>query len=234
MLEAIFHGHSFVEIRQGDLCLFIDPFIEWNPQCDVSLEEAIAKQPQAIILTHGHDDHLGNTKEIAQATWAQVITSYELGKYCTDVLCIEQVSTHGIGGWVEYEGFYVKLFQAWHGGGISNYTHGYTTVAAGAIIRVWDKTIYHAGDTGLFGDMKLLHTYYTIDVAFLPIGDRYTMGVDDAVIATDWIRPKYVVPVHYNTWPKIKVDAMDFARRVMLDNFAIPKILQPGQAVVLS
>jgi L-ascorbate metabolism protein UlaG (beta-lactamase superfamily) len=82
--------------------------------------------------------------------------------------------------------------------------------------------------------MKLLNELYAIDVAFLPIGDRYTMGVDDAIRATDWIRPKWVVPIHYDTRPPIKADAMDFARRVMLDNYAVPKILTPGQAIVLS
>lgn len=102
------------------------------------------------------------------------------------------------------------------------------------IVTIDEKKIYHAGDTGLFGDMRLLHEYDHIDVAFLPIGDRYTMGVDDALIATQLIRPQYVVPVHYNTRPKINADPLEFARRVMLDQSATPKVLTPGQAVVLS
>ncbi len=233
MLECIFHGHSFVEIRNGHITLLIDPYITGNPQCDITVQQACEKKPQAIILTHGHDDHIGDTLEIVKQTWAQIITSYDLAKYFTSELGIENTSGHGTGGWVQYDWFHVKLFQARHGGGISSWKDWYT-VAAWVIVTIDDKKIYHAGDTGLFGDMRLLHEYDHINLAFLPIWDRYTMWVDDAVIATSFIRPDYVVPIHFNTWPKIKVDEQEFARRVMLDQTATPKVLTSWQAVVFS
>ena len=234
MLEAIFHGHSFVEIKTDVLCILIDPFITWNDACDLSVEDVSKKQIDAVIITHGHEDHIGDTREIVKQTGAQIITSYELGKYFMDEWKIENVSTHGTWWWVQYEWFHVKFFQAWHGWGITSFTHGYTTVAAGVIVTVWEKQIYHAGDTWLTKDFELLGEYYDIDVAFVPIWDRYTMWPEDAVRAVGMIQPKYVVPIHYNTWPKIKADDIWFAREVMMANIATPKILKPWQAVVIT
>ena len=234
MLEAIFHGHSFVEIKTDEVCILIDPFITGNDKADITVEEAAARQPDAIIVTHGHDDHIGDTRELVKQTWAQVITSYELWKYFTNERKLEWVSMHGTWWWVDYGAFHVKLFQAWHGWWITSFTHGYTTVASWVIVTIGDYVVYHAWDTWLTKDMELLWEYYDIDVAFLPVGDRYTMWVTDAVIATKMIKPKYVVPIHYNTWPKIKADDIGFAREVMMSNMATPKILKPGQAVVLS
>lgn len=232
-MQAIFHWHSFVEIVEWDLRILIDPFVDGNQQCDVTVDELLTKKIDAVIVTHGHDDHIWSTPQISKKYNCPIITSYELGKYFENELWLESVSTHGVWWWVQYEWFHVKFFQAWHGWWIANYTHGYTTVACGVIVTIWEIVVYHAGDTWLFGDMKLLNEYYDIDVAFLPIWDRYTMWVDDAIIATSFILPKYVVPMHYNTRDKIKADDMDFARRVMLDNYAVPKVLKPWQAVVI-
>ncbi len=233
MLECIFHGHSFVEITNGTVTLFIDPFITWNSTCDLTIQQACDKKPTAIIVTHGHSDHIWDTVEIAKKTGALVICAYDLAKYFAEVHGIENTSGQSTWWGVAYGDYHVKRFQARHGWGIGDRKDWYT-VAAGVIVTINGKKIYHAWDTGLFGDMRLLHEYDKIDVAFLPIGDRYTMWVEDALIATDFIRPHYVVPVHFNTWPTIKADPIEFARRVMLAQTATPKVLTPGQAVVLS
>lgn len=215
------------------MCVFIDPFIEWNNQCDLSVQQCIDKKPDAIIVTHGHDDHIWSTVEISKKTWCQIITSFELWKYFSEIHWCQNISLHGVWWWVDYNWWYVKFFQARHGWGISSLSHGYSTVACWILLQIEGKTIYHAWDTWLFSDMKLLNEFYNVDVAFLPIWDRYTMWVDDAIIATHRISPMYVVPIHYNTRDPIKSDDMKFAREVMLNNYATPKVLRPGQSIVL-
>ncbi len=213
-MKILFHGHSFVELSYSQWSILIDPYINGNPSCDVTFDDMIAKNIVAIVVTHGHDDHIGETVELAQVSNAVVITTYELGKYLMNEKWLENVSTHGIWWWVDYGDYHIKFFQAWHGWWITSYTHGYTTVAAGVILSIWWKTIYHAWDTGLFLDMKMLKKLYDIDLAFLPIGDRYTMWIKDASIATGWIKPKRVVPIHYNTWEKISADTDKFEKLV--------------------
>lgn len=213
-MKLVYHGHSFVEVIFHKQSLLIDPFINGNSGCDVSFDDVIAKNIQAIIITHGHDDHLGETIELAQVSGAVVITSYELGEYLMREKWLDNVSTQWIWGRVAYDDFSVKFFQAWHGWWITSFTHGYTTVATWVILEIDDKTIYHAWDTWLFSDMKLLNKFYDVDVACLPIGDRYTMGIEDAAIATGWIKPKIVVPVHYDTRDVIQADTKRFERLV--------------------
>jgi len=230
MIETIFHGHAFVEIVKDNQNILIDPFINWNKLCDLTVEDCIKKNPVAIIITHGHDDHIWSTVEIALATWCLVISTFEVINRCKEQ-GIENVSAQHIGWRVEYEWFSVKVTPALHWWDISSST--ITWVAAGMVVY-WDwKTIYHAWDTGLTKEFELLWKYESIDCAFLPIGDRFTMWIQDAIYATDMIRPRYVVPIHYNTWDLIKVDPIFFAREVLLWNFAVPKVLNPGQMIVI-
>ena len=235
MTEAIFHGHAFVEILYEGKSLLIDPFIKDNPQCEISLEDVLKKDITAIIVTHGHADHVGDTLEIAKNTGCMVIATYELATWFVSQ-GLENVSKQHIGWEVQYDfgeekWWSVKFTSAVHGWWIE--WSDITGLATGVIIRIDNKSLYHAGDTALHQDMKLIGEYEAIDLAFLPIGDRFTMGVKDAVIATSFIKPKIVVPIHYNTRPLIKADATAFAREVMLENLAVPKVLNPGQAVVL-
>ena len=139
-----------------------------------------------------------------------------------------QLEKHNIWGTYTIDNFSVQFVQAIHSN--SNPDGGYAGLAAWLILTFWNQKIYHAGDTALFSDMSL---FTDIDVAFLPIGDRFTMGVEDAVKATALIKPKTVVPIHYNTWSQIKADDIEFARQVMLGQYAIPKVLRAWQYVVL-
>lgn len=230
MVEVIYHGHSFVEIKREQKTVFIDPFITGNTTCDLSLEEAIAKKPTAVIITHGHSDHIGDSVALAHQSACQVIATFEVAKRFRQQ-GIEAVSEQHIGGQVSYDAFAVKYTPAFHGWQIMDST--ICGVAAGVLVFVHEKTIYHAGDTALTKEMELIWAYETVDVALLPIGDRYTMGVTDAVRATKMIKPKYVVPIHYDTRPPIKADPIEFSRLVMLDNLATPKVLKPGQLIAL-
>jgi len=230
-MKIIFHWHAFVEIQTEKGSILIDPFITNNPQTETKLEEILEKNILAIINTHWHWDHIGDSPQIAKKTWAKIITTYELSQWYINTQNIQNIHSMHIWGEFDFGDFQVKFVPAVHGGWIADIGNGYTTFAAGVIIRIDWKNIYHAWDTGLTYDMKLLWEYDKIDVAFLPIWGNFTMWINDAVIATKFIKPKIVVPMHYDTWDIIKADPLEFARLVMLENLATPKILKPGQYI---
>jgi len=234
MIETVFHGHAFVEIFdvEKNESILIDPFISWNPKCDISLEDVMKKNIKAIVVTHWHSDHLWDTFDIAKEKNCLVIATFEIGSYLM-AKGLKNVHTMHIGGEHNFWDFAVKFTPAVHGGGIWNLDTTFVWQAAWVIIRINWKNIYHAWDTWLTYDMKLLGEYDSIDVAFLPIGDNFTMWIKDAVIATKFIKPKIVVPIHWWTWPIIDQDPNEFARLVMLEWISSPKVLLPGQALVL-
>jgi len=214
-------GHSAFELTDGKTTLLIDPFITGNPVCTVKAEEL---HPQYILVTHFHGDHVGDTVAIAKRTGAQVICTYEGG------LELEKqgVKVHGmaLGGRKQFPWGMVRVTMAFHGAGAAG---GH---AAGFVVHLGNKRVYHAGDTCLFSDMKLLNGIIEqpgIDVALLPVGDNYTMGPEDAAIATEWINPKTVIPMHWGTFPVLAPDAGAFAERVQQAGKTRVVVLQPGQ-----
>lgn len=229
-MNIIFHGQSCVEIRLKEHTLIIDPFLNHNPLAVTKPEDIKADY---ILVTHGHADHLGDSLEIAKRNQATIIAPNDLGRY----LSFQGAQTHGMGIGGEYEFPFgkVKMTLALHD---SSYNppgtkeNIYTGMASGFLITAEGKTIYHAGDTGLFGDMQLLGKLNVIDLAFLPIGDNYTMGPRDAVIAAQFLQAKMVVPMHYNTFPLIKQDPKAF-----VDNLASEGIkgvvIEPGQSLTI-
>lgn len=230
MIEAIFHGHSFVELRHEWWSLLIDPFITWNPACDCTLDACLQKNITHILLTHGHWDHIWDTLTLVKQNKSiQIVTVYGIAKRLEDQW-IDNV--HGFGIWWTYTDAVVsvKFYTAIHDGAILE--TWLSTQPAWLFISLLWKNIYHTWDSALTLDFWLLKHKH-IDVAFVPIGWVYTMDVADAIEAVALIHPKIVVPIHYNTRPKLKADDQRFARDIMTQNLAVPKVLRPWQAVVL-
>ena len=222
MAKLTWHGHATCSLETDDgVRLVIDPFFGENPACDLSVEDVEA---DFVLITHGHFDHVADAVPLAQRTGATIISTFEVASYMeTQGLT---ASPHHIGGGVEYPFGYVKLTPALHGGVVQlPGGESYTSLPAGFLINLTSgQRFHHAGDTGLIRDMELLKG--RVDVAMLPIGDRFTMGPDDAVRAVEMIEPKVVIPIHYNTWPPIEQDPEAF--RAAVGKRAHVEILAPG------
>ncbi|MFD2446327.1 metal-dependent hydrolase [Bacillus sp. CGMCC 1.16607] len=222
-MRVSYHGHSVVMVETSGKTILIDPFITGNSLTDLKVDEV---KPDIIILTHGHNDHVGDTAELAKKNNSLVIAVHELAVF----LSWQGVNVHGmsIGGAYEFDFGKVKLTPAFHG---SSYTTEnkeiiYCGMPAGILLTVEGKTIYHAGDTALFSDMKLIGDRHPIDLAFLPIGDNFTMGPEDAAYAAKLLKANKIVPIHYNTFPPIKQDPQKFIELLEDQNGVI---LQAGE-----
>lgn len=227
-MNLSFHGQSTIYFEANGKKVIVDPFITGNGQSDL---DANAIEVDYIILTHGHGDHFGDTVELANRNNATVIGSAELGDYLTTNKNVENVRPMNIGGKAEFEFGTVKFVQAFHSSSLTddNGIPVYLGMPMGVIIEVEGKTIYHTGDTGLFSDMKLIAERHPVDVCFVPIGDNFTMGIDDASYAINtFIKPKITVPVHYDTFELIKQDPNEFKSAVTIGEV---QILKPGESV---
>lgn len=227
-MKVSYHGHSVVKVETKGKTILIDPFITGNANTDLDVSTL---QADVILLTHGHGDHVGDTVEIAKRTDALVIASAELA----DLLSWEGVRTHAmsIGGAFEFDFGKVKITQAFHSSSYVNpetKTIIYTGMPTGIFFTAEGKTVFHAGDTGLFYDMKVIGERNNIDLAFLPIGDNHTMGAEDASVAAEWLQAKQVVPIHFNTIPFILQDPHAFVS--LLPN-GVGKVLEPGEEIEL-
>lgn len=229
-MKITYHGHSCVQVESGDKSLIIDPFLQGNPLAKVKPEEI---KVSYILLTHGHNDHVGDAEQIAKANDATIIAPFELATYMQWKGC--NVHPMGIGGSRQFDFGKVKLTQAFHGSARTDDAEKRIIcfgMPSGILLTIDGKTIYHAGDTALFGDMKLIGELNEIDLAFLPIGDNFTMGPDDALLAAEWVRAKRVVPIHFNTFPVIEQDAALFVKRLEEKGIA-GTYMQPGDVLEL-
>ncbi len=224
-MKVSYHGHSAVKIQTKDKVILIDPFITGNPLSDLTASE---ENPDVIIITHAHGDHLGDTVELAKKNNALVIANFETAIY----LSWQGLNTHGmsIGGAYKFDFGKVKLTPAFHGTGYvtENKEIIYLGMPAGVLLMIDGKTIYHAGDTGLFSDMKLIGERHPIDLAFLPIGDNFTMGPEDAALAAEFLNAKKVVPIHYDTFPPIVQDPYKYTEMLKADQGLV---LKPGEII---
>ncbi|MBP1910264.1 metal-dependent hydrolase [Methanolobus bombayensis] len=222
-------GHSCFQIDLEDITVLIDPFITGNPSATVRADELF---PDIIAVTHGHSDHLGDTVEIAKRSGSKVVCIHELSQY----LKSKNVKTEGmnIGGTVNIGNLSFTMTDARHSSSIDESGREIDGgKAAGFIIKADDRSIYHAGDTGLFGDMALISRLYKPDVAILPIGGRYTMGPEDAALAVKMLRPQIAIPMHYNTFDVISKDPNVFASHVKTMSNADVIIMEIDSPIIL-
>ena len=219
MPELTFLGHASFLLEDSDKeKLLFDPYISENPAASVGVDDLKANY---IMVSHGHADHLGDAHKIAQDNNATIVSSAEIARQAQG----NGLNAHAqhLGGRHSYPFGSVKLTLAFHGAGIPG---GH---ACGFVVDYYGKNIYFAGDTALFGDMKLIGELDSLDIALLPIGDNFTMGQEDAAIAASFLQAKIVIPYHYNTWPLIETDPQEFKKKVESETDSQVVVLDPGE-----
>jgi L-ascorbate metabolism protein UlaG (beta-lactamase superfamily) len=219
-------GHACTLIETPQVRLLVDPFLTSNPMAAVTADTV---QADVIAITHGHGDHVGDTVAIARRTGALVIANYEITEWLK-AQGVEKVHPQHIGGGFDYPWGRLKLTIAHHGSGLPDGSYGGSP--AGLLISVETNKIYHAGDTGLFYDMKLIGEE-GVDLAILPIGDNFTMGPVDALRAVHLIRPRRVFPIHWNTFEVIQQDPQAWVEWVNEIPGCEGIVLQPGGSIEL-
>jgi L-ascorbate metabolism protein UlaG (beta-lactamase superfamily) len=223
-VEIRFLGHACFELTEGDAHVIVDPFLTGNPKAAAAHHELEATH---ILLTHGHGDHIGDAEEIAKRTGAVVVGVPEITNELSEA-GVENVRDPNLGGTVKFDWGWVKLVPAWH---TSTTPKGASPgTAAGLLIGIGGKTVYHLGDTALFSDMKLIAGRGNkIDVALVPIGGHYTMDRLDAVVAAEFIGADTVIPCHYDTFPPIETDVQAFKSDVESQTSSKVVILESGE-----
>jgi L-ascorbate metabolism protein UlaG (beta-lactamase superfamily) len=232
-MEIKFHGQSCFELSEGETTVLVDPFLKPNNPAAVATAEDV--EPTHIAISHGHADHIADAVPVAKRTGAHCVAIVELAKWL-EGQGIEEVSDPNFGGTVEFDWGYVSLVPAWHTNTIPgseespfSAEHGIAIgPACGLVIKIGETTVYHAGDTCLFGDMKLIAERSDIDVALLPIGGHYTMDRHDAVVAAEFVGAATVIPMHYDTFPAIETDSEAFKSEVESKTSSQVVLLKPG------
>ncbi len=216
-MKIQFYGHSGVKI-EDDLIILIDPWLNDNPLATMKAEEI--SKANYIIATHNHSDHVDDIPLIAKNTGATVVAVVETAEDLASKGCEKTIGCN-IGGTVKLEGLELIFTQAFH---------SMSSNPSGVIIFYNNKKIYHAGDTGVFGDMKLIGEMYPLDLAFLPVGGHFTMGIKEAKKAVQLLNAKKIVPIHYNTFDLIKQDVDE---SLIKESDSQLLILQPGEEFTL-
>ncbi len=222
MLKYTYYGHACFLLDDGEYKIIVDPFLSGNPQATIEPKDVEANY---ILVTHAHDDHLGDAPELATRLDAEMVAIPEVLTLCTSRV-EKAIVAHGmnLGGTLNLPFGQVRMVPALHSSGVEG------GIACGFVIKIFGKTIYYAGDTALFSDMKLIGERDEIDYAILPIGDNYTMGIEDAAKAVKFLNAKNVIPLHYNTWGVIKQNPEDFRKLVV---GAEVYVVKPGQTIEL-
>ena len=225
MIKYTYYGHASFLLDDGTSKVLTDPFLTGNPLAAIQADEV---ECDYILLTHAHGDHLGDAPAIAKRTGAMVLGIPEVLDVCLQAE--SDIKTHGmnIGGSVKLPFGKVRMTIALHSSGVAG------GIACGYVIQIGGINVYFAGDTALFSDMKLIGQKDPLDYAVLPIGDNYTMGLEDAALAAQWLNTKNVIPIHYNTWPVIAQEAGRYKEVTEGMTRAAVHIVEPGGTLELA
>lgn len=223
-IEIRYFGQSCFELFDGRYRILFDPYLSKNP---AKAAQPSDLHPDFILVSHGHADHVGDAILLSNDNDAPIVTTPEVGHFLEKGGCRKTELLH-IGGKIAFPFGSVKATQALHGcGEVSG------GIACGFLVKFGEKTFYFAGDTGLFGDMQLLGQYNKIDCAFLPIGDRFTMGPEDAEIAAGFLKAAYVIPMHYNGNAKTMQNPETFKRQVESSTDSRVIVMIPGETALI-
>lgn len=225
MAKLTWHGHAcFTLVTGGGERIIFDPWLNENPKSDMTVDQV--GDLDFILATHGHYDHFADAIELAKKTGATLASTFEIVSFAQGQ-GVENTHPMHIGGGYRFSFGYTKMTPALHGGQVHGDTEGaFSTVPGGFLLELPEGRLYHAGDTALLMEMHLLKG--KVDVALLPIGDNFTMGPEDAAKAVEFIEPKTVIPMHYDTFDVIEQDPHDFVRRV--GDHAEVVVLEPGES----
>ncbi|GGK24719.1 UPF0173 metal-dependent hydrolase [Deinococcus malanensis] len=226
-MQIRFLGQSAFLLQAGNHRVLIDPFLQGNPLCPVTLDEALSWQVDAVLISHAHGDHWGNALDFGRAG-IPVIGTAEIGGYAQQHGAAQAVGMN-IGGTYRAEWGSVTLTPAWHSSSFPDGTYG--GMPTGLVVEMGDKRLYHAGDTCLFSDMRLIGDR-GLDAAILPIGDHFTMGPEEAARCLELLRPRVAIPMHYATFPPLTGDPQVFAREGQAQGVDV-RVLSPGDTTEL-
>ena len=222
-MEIQFLGHATFQLESDGVTVLVDPWLTGNPAAKVSADEL---EPNVILLSHGHPDHIGDVVPIAKRTGASVVAITEIAHELSEE-GLEDVRNPNMGGKISFDWGSVKLVPAWHS---STTPKGTVSPAAGLMIEFAGQTIYHLGDTALFGDLELIGRRHEIDAAMICIGGHFTMDRHDAAEAARMLGARQLIPCHYNTFPLVNADASAFKADVEASSASEVVVLEPGQA----
>lgn len=223
-MKITYIGHSAIFIETKDKGILIDPFISQNPLAKFDNNSNISD----ILLTHAHQDHLGDAIPISFQKKVPITAVFELANYCSQKGAFA-TNPINIGAPIEFEWGKATFFEASHTSSTADGCYG--GVACSILLEIEDKKIFHAGDTGLTPTMKMIGKLHHINLAFLPVGGHFTMGIDEAILATEFLKTKNIIPIHYNTFEAIKIDTEECKTKFPLDINC--KMLSPGGSIEL-
>ncbi|MCA9955667.1 MAG: metal-dependent hydrolase [Ardenticatenaceae bacterium] len=226
-ISVTWHGHATFSLNINGTHIVVDPFFAGNNPAAKTAVDAV--DADFILQTHGHGDHIADTVALAKRTGATVIANFEICNWIA-AKGHEKVHAMNTGGGYNFPFGRVKMTAALHSSGLPDGSYGGDP--GGYLLMADGKTVYIAGDTALFSDMSLIGRA-GIDLAILPVGDNFTMGPEDSVLALDYLKPQMVVPCHYNTWPPIAIDVNAWAESVKQETAVTPIILQVDETYTL-